>query len=46
MKHQKQATTPVPSTDCTIFRVDDLVTTKKAAVIEYRDRLDALVANR
>ena len=41
MKHQKQATTPVPSTDCNIFRVDDLVATKKAAVIEYRDRLDA-----
>ena len=34
-------TTASPSTDCSVFRLDDLLATKKAAVVEYRDNMDA-----
>ena len=40
-KHQKQVMTASSSTDCTVFRVDDLISVKKKAVNEYRDHLDA-----
>ena len=40
-KHQKQVMTASPSTDCSVFRVEDLLATKREAVMEYRDQLDA-----
>ena len=39
-KHQKQTVDTSPITDCTVFRMDDLLNLKRSAVVEYRDSLD------